>query len=391
MTSRQRLLTALAIRQPDRVPISCYEMAGYDMQSWYNRQDSYQPLMDLIRRWTDCVLMTSVPPCPLGNAADAVRAVEAQTAWSQHPAAVKQTRQGKSVYTEAAYHTPKGRLRGIYRADDDVFTVWTCEHLLKSVEDIDKYVSFGWQAGRELDLTELAGRQAELGENGIVMVSVSDPVCEAAELFGMELFLELCLRCTQRIKYLLDFIHERQIAHLGQVLKAGAAAGVNWGECLFRICGPEYVTEPYLAPGYFSLLVTPYLKRMSQLIHESGAMVRVHCHGRIKAVLQEIVKADPDALDPVEPPPDGDIELGEVKKRIGRSVCLFGNIEARLLEQGEPQQVRQAVIVAMAAAKALGGYVCMPTAAPVGRLLLQKTLQNYMVFIETALEHGGYY
>ena len=90
-----------------------------------------------------------------------------------------------------------------------------------------------------------------------------------------------------------------------------------------------------LPPEYFADFVTPYVKRMSELIHQYGAKMRLHCHGNIARVLDEIMKTEPDALDPIEPPPDGDIELGEVKKRIGDKVCLFGNIEMSLLEQGE--------------------------------------------------------
>ena len=390
MTSRERLLASIAVQQPDRVPISCYELVGYDQQSWYNQLGSYKPLMDLIRDKTDCLFMASLPVVPFGNRADAAREADLQSCSSDERITTNKWRQGKSSFIETIYHTSKGNLKSLHRIDDDIFTVWALEHLLKSINDIDRYLSFDWEQPNELDLSEFAATQAELGENGIMMPSLNDPICEVAELFEMSQFLVLSITETERIRCLMDFIHERQIAHLRAVLQAGLHAGVNWSECLFRICGPEYATPPCLSPEYFTIFVTPYVKRMSDIIHQYGAKMRLHSHGRIGKVLDEIMRTNPDALDPIEPPPDGDIELGEVKKRIGDRVCLFGNIELRLMEHGRAEEVRDFVVEALAQAKPGGGFVCMPTAAPINDPLSQKTQENYTVFIETALDYGGY-
>jgi len=57
MTSRERLLAVLNGRMPDRVPISSYELVGYNSQAWENREVSYAHLMDTIRASTDCICM----------------------------------------------------------------------------------------------------------------------------------------------------------------------------------------------------------------------------------------------------------------------------------------------------------------------------------------------
>jgi hypothetical protein len=44
----------------------------------------------------------------------------------------------------------------------------------------------------------------------------------------------------------------------------------------------------------------------------------------------------------------------------------------------------------MQAAKKGGGFVIMPTAAPINIPLNPSTVENYKVFINTALEEGGY-
>jgi len=390
MTSRERLLAVLRGELPDRVPVSAYELVAYDRQSWYNKQPSYKPLMDMVRQKTDCLFMASLPTPPFGNAADAVRGVEAGPASTNENITIKKRREGKLHLIETTYHTPKGQLKSLHRTDDDTFTVWTLEHLLKDIDDIDKYLSFPWQQPDALDLTEFAAVQSDLGENGIMLPTVGDAICEVGELFEFNRFLVFATTQTDRIKHLMDFINHQQLIHLKNIMDAGVKAGVNWTETLFRICGPEYATPPFLSPDYFQLFVTPYVKRISDILRQYGAMTRIHCHGKIAKVLDEMMKTEPDAMDPLEPPPDGDIELGQIKKQTAGKVCLFGNIEMKLLEHGSPQEMREFVIDAMSQAKEGGRFVIMPTAAPINDPLSQKTLRNYEVFIDTALEYGAY-
>jgi hypothetical protein len=390
MTSKQRLLKVIALEQTDRVPIVCHGLVGWDPQCWYNQKDSYKPLMDLIREKTDCLHMASLPAPAFGNAADDVRVVDSAPQKKNQRITTNQWRQRNSLFSETIYDTPKGRLKSLHRINDDLCTVWTLEHPLKTIDDIDKFISLDWQPADDLDLTDFAKKQHDLGDNGIMMPSITDPLGELGELFEMSEFLILAFTETEKIKRAMDFLFEFQINHLNALFQAGIKAGVDWSQCLFRICGPEFATEPYLPPEYFASFVTPYVKPMSDVIHQYGSKMRFHCHGRLSAVLDEIMKTEPDALDPIEPPPDGDIELKEVKKRIGDKVCLFGNIEINLLENGQPEQVRDFTIDSLNQAKAGGGFVCMPTAAPINDPLSPKTEQNYRTFIDTALRYGKY-
>jgi len=389
MKSRQRLLKALELKQTDRIGINCYELNPYDTNSWYNKQPSYKPLMDIVRQKTDCIYMACLPVSPFTNAAVAVTGAETDLRQSEL-VTIEKWRKGNSHFTQTVYRTPKGPLKTVHRTDDNIYTVWTIEHLLKTIDDIDKYISIPIAPPGRFDLSDFAEKQKKLADAGLMMPSISDPICEVAELFEMGQFLVYAMTETDKIKYFLDFVHEHQMTYLKAVLEAGPKAGIDWTQTLFRICGPEYATEPYLPPTYFAEFVTGYVTAMTELIHQFGAKVRLHCHGRIAAALDEIAKTGADAIDPIEPPPDGDIELSEVKKRIGDRMCLFGNIEIKLLEQGSADEVKKFTIDAINQAKAGGGFVIMPTAAPIGSPLAPKTLQNYTTFIEIALKHGKY-
>ena len=216
------------------------------------------------------------------------------------------------------------------------------------------------------------------------MISIGDPICDAASLFEMGQFLVLAITEPTRMRYFLDALHERQMYQLQQILQHDVR-GVQ-----FRICGPEYATPPYLSPEHFGLFVTPYLTEICTAIREAHGFARVHCHGKVGAVLDQIVAAGAQGLDPIEPPPDGDITLAEVKKRYGNHLCLFGNIELKELENSDSDRIEALVRQAIDEAAEGGGFVLMPTAAPISVPLSPRTERNYMTYIEAGLKYGCY-
>jgi uroporphyrinogen-III decarboxylase len=370
VTSRERLLGAITHQPIDRVPISTYELVGWNENAWENKEPSYRVLMDAIRERTDCIYMTGVDwRSRVQNAGAAVE----HRSW----------REGNSRYTRTVWHTPNGDLTTLHRVDDNVHTTWTLEHMLKDIDDIDKYLSIPWEPPL-VDMTRFYREQEKLGERGVMMISVGDPICQAAELFEMGDFLVYALTYPDRILYLLEAIHERQMHNLKQILTHDVR------NVIFRICGPEYATPPYLTPEHFRMFVTRFLTDICQAIRSAGGFARVHCHGKIGLVLDQIVEAGAQGLDPIEPPPDGDITLGEVKRRYGRELTLFGNIELRELECSSEERIRYLVEQAMAQAKEGGGYVLMPTAAPINIPLSPVTERNYLAYIDAGLKYGAY-
>jgi uroporphyrinogen-III decarboxylase len=97
-----------------------------------------------------------------------------------------------------------------------------------------------------------------------------------------------------------------------------------------------------------------------------------------------------DAIDPCEPPPDGNMTLKEIKEKVQGRMCVFGNLELKLIENGTREEIRLAVQQCMNEAKRGGGYIIMPTAAPITSPLPQKVEENMRYFIEFSNQYGGY-
>jgi hypothetical protein len=71
---------------------------------------------------------------------------------------------------------------------------------------------------------------------------------------------------------------------------------------------------------------------MIAAIHQHGGYARIHSHGMLQAILDDIAGMGADALDPIEPPPHGDVALAFVRERYGARLVLFGNREISDIE-----------------------------------------------------------
>jgi Uroporphyrinogen decarboxylase (URO-D). len=367
MNSRERLLKCINHEPIDRVPISTYELVGWNDKAWENNEPSYKRLMDAIREKTDCIYMLEPEFIEHKN----------------NRLSVDEWDEDKSHYTRRTYHTRRGEISSLYRVDQGVHTTWTIKHLLEDITDIDRYLSIPYTPP-EINMARFFEEQDKLNCRGLMMISIGDPICLAAELFEMGKFLLYAMTEPEKIKYFLDAIHERQMYDLKRILKH------NVENVIFRICGPEYATPPYLSPDYFYNYVTCYLIDICRCIKDAGGIPRIHSHGNIAKVIGQFALTEAMALDPIEPPPDGDIELSQVKKQYGEKFCLFGNIELKELELSSRDRIDLLVEKAMEDAKQGSGFVLMPTSAPLNVPLSQKTEENYLQMFESAIEYGKY-
>jgi hypothetical protein len=200
-------------------------------------------------------------------------------------------------------------------------------------------------------------------------------------LFSMEDYLVTALCEQDLFDRLLDKLARPLYRRVAKIAKAFPGR-------LWRIYGPEYATEPYLPPTLFQRYVVGYTQPIIHLIHDSGGWARIHCHGRLSAVLPMIVSMGADAIDPVEPPPQGDVPLAFVRHRYGKNLVLFGNIEIAAIENLPPAQFESVVTCALReGTEGEGkGFVLMPSASPYGRTITPTTMANYQTMARLVRE-----
>ena len=366
MNSRQRLLSAVNLKPLDRVPFSGYELDRWRKDEFYTTEPSYRELMEYLNSHADRIYMTGEKR-------------------EENP--LQENRQWRGdgcTFSESIIHAPGRDLRMLQKKNDNVNTWWVLEHFCKDLEDVEAYIKALPYKASKVDMSRVMKEKDEVGDTGIVMLSPADPIGEGAHIIEMGQFLVYCITEIDVMKRFLDAIFEVQMHHLRQVLKSDVK------DVMFRICGPEISTPPYLSPSMFYEIVTKYLIIMCREIREAGGIPRIHCHGRIREVLDDFLMTDAMALDPCEPPPDGDADLAYLKEKCGHRFCLMGGMELHELENSSPQRVREIVRQSIDMAKGKTGYIMMSTAAPINIPLSKKTMLNYMEMIDATIEYGKY-
>ena len=96
-----------------------------------------------------------------------------------------------------------------------------------------------------------------------------------------------------------------------------------------------------MGPRQWEEWVVPYDGELMRRIHarDPEARIHVHCHGRVGALLDSFLAMGVDSIDPVEPPPQGDITFAEARRRVGDEMTLYGNIEFVDMETETPDEI----------------------------------------------------
>jgi hypothetical protein len=125
---------------------------------------------------------------------------------------------------------------------------------------------------------------------------------------------------------------------------------------------------------------------MADVIQEHGGYARLHSHGRLKNILPYIAEMGMSGLDPIEPPPQGDMQLIDVRQEYGEHLVLFGNIEASEIELLSPAEFEARVGRALCEGTAGSGrgFVLMPSACPYGRRISADVMANYETMVRLA-------
>lgn len=372
----------------DRPPLSFYELNGLDENpanadpfNIYSHP-SWEPLIELTRAHSDRIVMR--PVGFKGAPADPLAELTFRRTWVDSEGVgfpnseVPTGRQFTHSTIQYAGHS----LTALTRRDMDVNTVWHLEHLLKNSADLQVYLQLPQpEFGGEPDIAPVLAAEQAIGDSGIVMIDLADPLCLAAELFDMSNYLVVALTEPALFHQLLD----RFAAFIYPKVEAveRALPGRLW-----RIVGPEYASPPFLPPRLFREFVTRYDTPIVQAIQRFGGFARMHSHGRLKLILDHILETGCDGLDPIEPPPQGDMELSEVRQRYGEQLVLFGNLEVSDIENLPTVEFERKVKAALEQGTTGNGrgFVLMPSSCPYGRVLSPLTLQNYRRMVEIVEE-----
>ena len=214
------------------------------------------------------------------------------------------------------------------------------------------------------------------------------------EISGMDYFLMLYCDPTFWIpdgSHMMEFVE--RIADEPDKLKAQAKGMVDdaltwasrWakrkGLCDGMCMCSDYCfnSGPFVSPAMFDEFITPYLVRTIAGLRELGFYTIKHTDGNIMPILDSLMAARPHALHSLDP--QGSVDIAEVKRRVGKRVCLIGNVSCALLQNGTDQEVIDASRYALQSGMPGGGYIfgtsnCIYTGMPLERYELMLSVRE---------------
>ena len=371
-TRRATLLKLLSERQQEIIPATTYGVDRYS-HPWMAAAPSFARVLEHTDRYEHIFALYGSYYASFG--VSDILGVSDPAAIEQH-----EHRTEGATHTEYMVHTPKGDLSAHYTENDGVHTVWRHDMLIKTDEDMDRFLAMPWVPSAP-DVAAFESTRQALGERGVMEIEVPTPLCLVVENMSYEDFMVRTLFATVKIDALLDLAAELLHTWLESILRAGFGP-------VFRFFGPEYAAPPMMSMKQFRKLVIQYDRPLVELIHRYGGFVRYHCHGPIRSLLDDFLALGVDMTDPCEAPPSGDLTLRELADRVGRDMILMGNIQLDDIERAEPEKIDSSVAQAVDEVGDRAPFILCTTAFPFSSSLSTISEQNLIRFLDAAEKYG---
>ncbi|MFH1675858.1 MAG: uroporphyrinogen decarboxylase family protein [bacterium] len=337
MTSRERMLTALDRGVPDRLPVSVHDWMEYFLQTRLGGMSKIDAFIKFELDWSIYLPWT-------------VFSQKLNDNW------IIEKCEGPisddSTEIETTIVTPEKRLHKLERKDK-FKTSWITEYLLKNWEDI--FIWCKYFPDEKYDLDFERSQLEMIGDRGILRGCRVSPWHKLCELYGPEKCINACFDDPSWIRDALAAITEIDLRALDTMV------GTNLD---LLETGGGFASSTVISPNIFKEFLLPFEKRIHAHIREKlGIRTVYHTCGGMMPILDLLAEIGSTALETLTPPSmGGDVNLAELKKRVGDKVALIGGFDQNGgFQNCSPDQTRKLVRHCFETAGANGGYILNPS------------------------------
>jgi len=227
-------------------------------------------------------------------------------------------------------------------------TDWHIEVPARDDGALDRMISAPYEvdeAAVEETLRLFGELESQLGDNGYPQLFLPSPAVAISHGMHLEDFLLLCYEDPARVHAYCQEITRRISLCIDALFSRRKL------DCAFVFGGSEQFTPPMMAPKAYDEFVVPYEGALVRQLKGYGVPLDCHCHGKVAHAIHKMMDMGYDATNPVEPPPQGDLEFAEARRIAGNRLTLIGNIEFVDIELGEPETVRERIRSILATGK----------------------------------------
>jgi uroporphyrinogen decarboxylase len=354
MDFRERVLTALEIKEPDRVPTHVIALDANNVDKVLGKPEinDFQ-LIEMVKQ--------QYPDSYAEKLTEGLSALEteifsrmAEAAWKLGFDAIQVGIIPYAFRNDREFIDPWGRIWEIRNNEGNAFPFYK-QGLITSPEV--------WEEWNKPDAEKLAEEMYEFTKqiykkysDKIFLIGVDDfiGIFESTwQSMGIVEFSRQLMRNPSYIKERFEF----QTNIICELIKASFDAGLEvWTES----GDLGHKSGTFMRPEDMKKLLLPCYKRMTKTAHKLGGKCILHSDGNLMGILNLIVEAGFDGLHSLDP--QAGMDLAKIKQQVGDKLCLLGNIDVSYtLSKGSREEVEAEVKKAIQIAGPGGGFIVSPT------------------------------
>ncbi len=140
-----------------------------------------------------------------------------------------------------------------------------------------------------------------------------------------------------------------------------------------------------ISPKWYERYDLAYLPRMAAHAHAHGGLFWYHNCGKTRELIERgyFNRLGADVIETVSPPPEGNNDLAEARRRLDPAICTKGNVSLILLVKGSVAEVEDATRQMV---RAVDGYAHIHSTADA--VYGETPVENFMAFLRTAREEA---
>ena len=346
MTSKERMLRALAREKPDRLPASIHQWQQYHL-------DRYMGGVDALAAFKATGLDASIQYfAAMGQfwVPDAEHFIIQTPQWREEIEIVNSSPERRLLHH--TIFTPEGTLT--YKTGSNATTTWILEYLIKRHEDVDlieKYMPVA-----KLDKKEVAAAYDALGDAGILRGFVwgDQAGCwqHACCLMDVQQLIIETFDNPDWVHRLMRGLLEKKLRFVEESLRGAKFDLIE--------TGGGAASDTVISPKLHREFCLPYDRQIHRAVHDAGLRTTYHTCGGMMHILDLIIENETDASETLSPPGVGGniTEPREVRKAFAGKVAMIGGMDQfNILTSGSHEQIRREVHRLFEGFGKDGGYI----------------------------------
>ncbi|MBN1445798.1 MAG: hypothetical protein JW957_06800 [Candidatus Omnitrophica bacterium] len=379
MTGRERIMAVLRGGMPDRVPVSLYKINPFESDIFWAKHKSFEKLLQAAKEYQD----TFHPYRPkTGFFFSAPGSIEVKAEEFQD------TPLSRTVKLSVA--TGKGHLTKSVRTSNTSMHQWVQKPWIENERDISKFLALPYTPFNP-DLSDYYRINSSLGDNGIVVIALPDPLAVVAELFAPGDMPQFMMSMPREMHQLLENMQER-LVNLYRFISTSVS------NTLIRIRGAEYGVPPELPVEYFrdtkkvfSDFVLKYDRELIDILKRGNKnFICYHWHGDIEQLLPAVLKLGIDILEPVVNSVGSPAQILKIRRIAGEKVILMGGPFAEDMEYRSSGEISSIVKESIIQGGRRGAFILIPSNIPESSPISSQMEGNYIEFLKAGVTYGKY-